>query len=98
LFLTAIPGYHAATATTIARWIKTGLSKAGIDTSIFKAHSVRSASTSAAADAGVSTSEIMEAADWSSASVFEKFYYRPQKSTNFGHSVISTASNLQSDM
>jgi len=72
------------------------LTKAGIETSIFKAHSVRSAATSAAADAGVSISEIMEAADWSSASVFEKFYYRACKSSNFGHSVISSASNLQS--
>jgi len=95
-FLTAVPDHHPATATTIARWIKTGLSRAGIDISIFKAHSVRSASTSAAADAGVTVPEIMEAADWSSASVFEKFYYRPHRSLRFGHSVISSASNLQS--
>ena len=70
--------------------------KAGIDTSIFKARSVHSAATSAAADAGESISEIMEAADWSTASVFEKFYYHPHKSSNFGHSVISFAPNLQS--
>jgi len=63
---------------------------------IFKAHSVHSAAVSTAADAGVSIFGIMEAADWSSASVFEKFYYRLHKSTNFGHSVISSASNLQS--
>jgi len=67
--------HHSATSATIARWIKTGLSKAGIDTSIFKAHSIRSAATSAAADAGVSVTEIMETTDWTSASVFEKFYY-----------------------
>ena len=95
-FLTAIPDHHPATAATIARWIKTGLSRAGIDTSIFKAHSICSASTSAAADAGVSVSEIMEAADWSSASVFEKFYYRPHRSSRFGHSVMASASNLHS--
>ena len=95
-FLTTILDHHPATAATIARWIKTGLSRVGIDTSIFKVHSIRSASTSAAADAGVSVSEIMEAADWSSASVFEKFYYRPHKPSKFGHSVILSASNLHS--
>ena len=67
------PKHHPVTAATIARWIKTGLSKASTDTSIFKAHSICSASTSAAADAGLSVSEIMEAADWSLASVIENF-------------------------
>ena len=33
-YLAAIPSYHAATAAMIARWIKMGLAKAGIDTSI----------------------------------------------------------------
>jgi len=70
--------------------------KADIDTFIFKAHSIRSAATSAAADAGVSVTEIMQAADWTSASVFEKFYYRPSQSSTFGHTIISSASNLQS--
>ena len=96
LFITAVGKHHSATSATIARWIKTGLSKAGVNTSIFKAHSVRSAASSAAADAGVSVTEIMEAADWTSASVFEKFYYRPSRSSTFGHTVISSASNLQS--
>ena len=96
LLLTTTPKHHPATAATIARWIKTGLSKAGIDTSIFKAHSIRSASSSAAADAGLSVSEIMEAVDWSSASVFEKFYYHPHRSSSFGLSVISPALNLHS--
>ena len=36
LFLTTTPKHHTATAATIVRWIKTGLSKTGIDTSIFK--------------------------------------------------------------
>ena len=84
LFLTSrsTRPYHLATSATIARWIKTTLSKASVDTSIFCAHSTRSASTSAAADAGVSIPEILEAADWSSSSTFERFYYRPQAKTN----------------
>ena len=43
---------------TISRWIKDELSKAGVDTSVFKAHSCRSASSSKARDAGISVSEI----------------------------------------
>ena len=42
------------------------LFKAGIDTSVFKAHSIRGATTSAAAEAGMSIPETLEAADWSS--------------------------------
>ena len=90
------PKHHPVTAATIARWIQTGLSKASIDTSIFKAHSIRSASTSAATDAGLSVSEIVEAADWSSTSVFEKFYYHPPESSSFSLSIISSALNMHS--
>ena len=96
LFITTRKPFHPASSATIARWIKSTLSKAGIDTSIFCAHSTKSASTSAAADAGISIPEILAAADWSSNSVFERFYYRPQSSSKFGVTVLKTASNLQS--
>ena len=39
------------------------LTMAGIDTSTFKAHFVRGASTSAAVSAGLTTNQIMNAAD-----------------------------------
>ena len=39
------------------------LKLAGIDTDIFKAHSIRSASASAAASAGLTTNQIIKAAD-----------------------------------
>jgi hypothetical protein len=45
---------------------------AGIDTSIFKAHSTRSASTSAATKLGVPLQDIMSSAGWSSNSTFGK--------------------------
>jgi len=48
---------------------------AEIDTSIFKAHSIQSPATSAAAHAGVSVKEIMKTAVWTSESVLEKLYY-----------------------
>ena len=96
VFLTSTNPHGPATSATIARWIKTVLAKAGIDTTIFKAHSIRAASTSAAAEAGVSIPEILEAADWSNQSTFERFYFRPCKSSSFGTTVLKCASKLQS--
>ncbi len=42
----------------------------GVNTDIFKAHSVRSTATSAASNAGKNSSDILKATDWSSESVF----------------------------
>ena len=49
---------------------------AGIDVSIFKAHSTRSASSSKVFNKGISTKEIMKVANWSSRYTFTKFYRR----------------------
>jgi hypothetical protein len=66
LLISFIKPYHKVSTDTIARWIKTVLRLAGIDTSIFKAHSTRSASTSAATKLGVPLQDIMSSAGWSS--------------------------------
>lgn len=63
-------------SSTVARWIKNVLSNAGIDTSIFKAHSVRSASVSDAYKNGTPIKEILRVADWSNEKTFRKFYLR----------------------
>ena len=89
VFLSTIKPHSPVASSTIARWLKTTLANAGIDTSIFKAHSTRSAATTAAANKGVTTSDILNAADWSSESVFQKFYYRPSRDTSFGTAVLS---------
>ena len=56
----------------------------------FKAHSVRDASALAAVSAGLTTNQIMNAADWNSESVFQRFYYRPPISNQVGVAVLST--------
>ena len=66
---------------------------AGIDVSIFKSHSVRGATCSKAAGVGVTTKQILEAADWSSEGTFQKFYHRNldgSDKTKFGKSVLSS--------
>jgi len=50
------------------------MEEAGIDTSIFKAHSVRGAACSTAAVEGITIKDILDAADWSSEGTFQRFY------------------------
>ena len=53
------------------------LKNAGIDTDIFKAHSVHGASTTAAMNSNVPL-DVMKMADWSHVSTLQKFYYKPR--------------------
>ena len=62
---------------TISRWLKTVLEKSGIDTSVFKGHSARAASASAAAKCKVPLSTILDNAGWSNAITFGRFYRKP---------------------
>lgn len=68
--------YKAVTTSTIARWLKSVLDMSGIDTKVFKAHSYRSASVSAAFSRGCVLKRILDTADWSSDKNFRKFYFR----------------------
>ena len=84
---------RAVTPSTIARWLKSILETAGVDTSIFNAHSVRGASASKAANMGITTNDILKAADWSSESVFQKFYHKPiAEQHSYGRAVLSKSS------
>lgn len=89
LFLATIKPHNPVSSSTIARWLKTTLSTAGIDTTIFSAHSVRGASTSKAANMGITTNDILKAANWSSESVFQKFYHKPTEQSTYGKAVLS---------
>ena len=54
------------------------------------AHSVRGASSSKASNMGISTNDILTAADWSSESVFENFYYKSTQDPSFGRTVLGS--------
>lgn len=60
----------------LARWLRTVLELADINTSVFKAHSYRGSSTTAAYNAGCSMKVILDTANWSNAKTFQKFYYK----------------------
>ena len=99
MFRSFIGKHGPVTSSAIARWLKSCLHKAGVDTSKFKAHSTRAAAATKAAMSGVTVEDIMKAADWSNEGVFQKFYYRPQHSVEFGSSVLAaSASKSHVDM
>lgn len=83
LFIATKKPHKAVTAQSISRWIKSVLSKSGIDTSIFSSHSTRHAATSAALKQGISLDVIRRTAGWTESSrVFGAFYNRPIVSEN----------------
>ena len=101
LFLGISKPHAPVKACGIARWVKSTLSNAGIDTTVFSAHSTRGASTSKAIDAGVTLSDVIHQADWSTAQVFFKFYFRPPvvRTLNYTQAVLTTsASKIHADI
>ncbi|XP_021365911.1 uncharacterized protein LOC110458506 [Mizuhopecten yessoensis] len=77
LFISTISPFNKVSKQTIANWIKLVLKKSGIDTSVYKPHSTRSASMTAAKAAHVPISTILQTAGWSKECTFRKFYCIP---------------------
>ena len=74
LFISFQKPHKAVSRDTISRWVKMGLSAAGIDTTVFTPHSTRAASTSKAKARSVPMDVIMSLAGWSKATTFQRFY------------------------
>jgi len=74
--------YKKVSRDTISRWIRTVMQLSGLDLTVFKAHSTRAASTSAAKRAQVPIQDIIDRAGWSSAQTFATFYKREIVSPN----------------
>ncbi|KAG0931393.1 hypothetical protein G6F32_011682 [Rhizopus arrhizus] len=85
-------------ASTISGWIKNSMAEAGIDTSNYKPHSIRSASSTKAVEKGSSIEEVKQHANWSRrAFTFEDYYYKPtaqqSTSTEIVNSIFSMSEN-----
>ena len=80
---------------TIARWCKEFLNSAGVDTTKFKAHSTRAASTSHLATNNIDIQSMLRAVGWSNERTFQTYYHKEIKQTsfNFGSSVLNTINN-----
>lgn len=77
LFISIQKPYLGVTPSTIGRWIKNTLTAAGVNTDVFTAHSVRSASVSKQNKKGVPVDFIMTNVGWSNARTVATYYNKP---------------------
>ena len=75
-FITFGKPHHPASKDTLARWVKEVMGNSGIDTEIFKPHSTRVASNSAAYKLGMPLQEVLKRGQWSNAGTFFTYYFR----------------------
>ena len=57
----------------MSRWLKELVGQAGIDTTVFKGHSVRGAATPKAKALALSTQQILTRTNWKGEATFYKF-------------------------
>ena len=76
LFISFVKPHKNVGRSTIGRWIKSVMALAGIDVSVFSAHSTRAASVSKAQSKDLPLDIILDTAGWSNAKTFHKFYFR----------------------
>ncbi|KAM4705063.1 LOW QUALITY PROTEIN: uncharacterized protein WCC33_009911 [Rhinophrynus dorsalis] len=69
--------FSPVSSATLARWVRWIMLLAGVDISLFGAHSSRSAMASMAFQLGGRLDDILRAADWSRESTFRDFYCKP---------------------
>jgi hypothetical protein len=82
LFIGTTKPHKPVSSSTVGRWIKEQLKQAGVDTSVFSAHSTRGASDSKAVAAGIPIQTILKQGHWARESTFAKFYQRDCSETN----------------
>ena len=90
LLVSFVKPHKAVTKDSIARWVKSILKQAGIDTDKFTCHSTRAASTSCVKAAGLNLPQIMESSGWSNSSTFAKFFDKNIETENFGSIVLNS--------
>ena len=77
LILSHSSPYGPVSPATAARYVKLFLGDAGIDLTVFTAHSTRSASTSLGNNLGMTFADIAKSAGWRQESTFQRFYRKP---------------------
>jgi site-specific recombinase XerD len=80
LLLGIVNPHRPVATSTIGNWLKALMTAAGIDTEVFKGHSVRGATTSNVYRQGMPVEEILSWANWSNAGTFFRFYNKKEQS------------------
>ena len=76
VFLSVNKPHKPVTRPTLTKWILKMLTAAGIDTSKFKAHSLRSAASSKVANLGLKLVDILDNGNWTNESTWQRFYHK----------------------
>lgn len=98
VFIGSVRPFGHVTGSTVGRWIKVILSKAGVDTATFSAHSTRGAGSSAAATRGVPIDSVLKSAGWTSESTFSAFYRREVPSPDMAAAVLGRGREEEDDL
>lgn len=89
LLISHIEPHGEVARDTISRWIQEVMGLAKIDVAMFKPHSVRSASASAAHAADVPVHEILAKVGWRSEKTFQEFYNKPTRDDAYQNAILS---------
>ena len=74
-FITFGKLHNSASKDSLARWVKEVMGNSGIDTEIFKPHSTRVASNSAANKLGMPLQEVLKRGQWLNVGTFFTYYF-----------------------
>ncbi len=77
LLIALVRPHKPVSSNTVSRWIKSMLSKGGVDTTKFGAHSTRSAAASRAVVEGAPIDAILQTGSSAHEATFNRFYNRP---------------------
>jgi hypothetical protein len=86
----SVDGSKPLGAERIAKLVLEVMKKAGVDTTIFKAGSLRGAAASQALDHGLPVEDVIRMGQWRSYSVFDRFYNRSRRVVPLLQRVLST--------
>lgn len=79
----------AVTRQTLARWLRTVLKLAGIDSDQFSGHSYRGASLSNAYKNGANITQIVSAGSWTNTETFKNHYLAPENDSPVGKIILN---------
>ena len=94
LLLSHINPHKSVSPATLATWLKELMQLAGVDTTVFKGHSVPWGCCYGGGKTGFFYPDILQFADRSQASTFTKFYYGPQFDTSPGSAILSSTTQI----
>ena len=89
LLLSYAKPHETVSRESVSRWINNVMDRAGIDTSVYKSPSVRSASTSKAESNSVPISNILKKAGWSNTKTIAKLYVRKIEKDSYSANVLN---------